>query len=169
MILSDYLADSLNVVFCGTAAGNLSAVRGHYYAGRGNKFWTVLRNAGFVSERLGPELDHTVIDHRVGLTDLAKFHSGNDDALRREMYDVPSFERKIEKFAPRYLAFNGKRAAAAYLGLRSTRAIAFGALGRTIGNTVIYLLPSTSGSANSVWDVECWRSLAKLIAMKHTS
>src|SRR2546423_3578454 len=148
MILPDYLALSLEVVFCGTAAGNASAARGHYFAGRGNRFWTVLSDVGFVSERLGPDSDHRVLEYRIGLTDLVKLHSGNDDALHRDMYDVRGFERKIQGFAPRYLAFDGKRAAAAYLGMRNTSVIGFGTLDRTIGHTTLYVLPSTSGSAN---------------------
>lgn len=164
MILPDYLEHSLDVVFCGTAAGNASAGLGHYYAGRGNKFWGVLSEVGLVAEGLGPESDHRVVEYRIGLTDLVKLHSGNDNTLRRPMYDVTGFEAKIQRFAPRYAAFNGKRAAAAYLGLRDTGAIQFGALDRSIGDTALYVLPSTSGSASGVWDIGYWRRLATLIA-----
>jgi double-stranded uracil-DNA glycosylase len=118
MILPDFLKPCLDVVFCGSAAGNASASRGHYYAGPGNKFWTVLHTAGLTSERLRPDSDRRVTEFGIGLTDLVKLHSGNDVALRASMYDVPDFVRKIEVCAPRFLAFNGKRSAAAFLGLR---------------------------------------------------
>ena len=35
-ILPDVLAPGLDIVFCGTAVGNVSAQRGVYYAGPGN-------------------------------------------------------------------------------------------------------------------------------------
>lgn len=38
MILPDRLGPGLRVVFCGTAAGAVSARKGHYYAGPGNLF-----------------------------------------------------------------------------------------------------------------------------------
>jgi len=38
-VLPDYPAPNLMVVFVGTADGERSASVGHYYAGRGNKFW----------------------------------------------------------------------------------------------------------------------------------
>jgi len=41
-VLPDYLAPGLKVVFCGTAVGEQSAARGHYFAGRGNDFWRLL-------------------------------------------------------------------------------------------------------------------------------
>jgi len=40
-LLKDLLAPGLKIVFCGTAAGEVSAARGEYYAGRRNKFWSV--------------------------------------------------------------------------------------------------------------------------------
>jgi TDG/mug DNA glycosylase family protein len=56
-ILSDILGTHLDVVFCGTAVGDKSASRGHYYAGRGNKFYEFLHTAGFTPTRLRPDED----------------------------------------------------------------------------------------------------------------
>ena len=49
-MLPDYLSPGLKVVFVGTAAGERSAARGHYYAGRGNKFWELLWEAGLTDD-----------------------------------------------------------------------------------------------------------------------
>jgi TDG/mug DNA glycosylase family protein len=166
MILADFLKPSLDVVFCGTAAGNESATLGHYYAGANNKFWTTLHSVGLTSVQLLPISDHRVTEFGIGLTDLVKLHSGNDVTLRRKMYDVSGFIRKIEVFAPRFLAFNGKKAAAAYLGLRTTGPVDFGPLERAIGRTRLFVLTSTSGSANGVWNVQLWHALAKLVAQR---
>jgi TDG/mug DNA glycosylase family protein len=80
------------------------------------------------------------------------------------MYDVTSFVRKIETCAPRFLAFNGKRSAAAFLGLSTTGSVRYGLLEATIGQTRLFVLPSTSGSANGVWDIQHWHAMAALIS-----
>jgi hypothetical protein len=41
------------MVICGTAVGTASALAGAYYAGRGNRFWTILLQTGLVDEPLG--------------------------------------------------------------------------------------------------------------------
>ena len=53
-LLKDLLAPGLKIVFCGTAAGEVSATRGEYYAGPGNKFWAVLHKIGLTPRRLAP-------------------------------------------------------------------------------------------------------------------
>jgi G:T/U-mismatch repair DNA glycosylase len=44
-VLPDIRAPGLDVVFCGTAPGERSAERGHYFAGRGNRIWHQIRAA----------------------------------------------------------------------------------------------------------------------------
>jgi hypothetical protein len=41
-ILPDVLMPGLKLVFCGTAAGTVSARRGQYYAHPQNRFWEIL-------------------------------------------------------------------------------------------------------------------------------
>jgi double-stranded uracil-DNA glycosylase len=103
----DYLQPRLDVVFCGTAAGNESAARG-YFGGPGNQFWPILHRTGLTAQLLRPDECHRVCEFGIGLTDLVKHHFGNDATLTREMFDVPGFEDKIRAHAPRFVAFNGK-------------------------------------------------------------
>ena len=42
MILQDVLKPKLDIVFCGSAVGAVSAVKQAYYAGPGNKFYAIL-------------------------------------------------------------------------------------------------------------------------------
>ena len=51
MVLPDLIADDLDVVFRGTAAGTASAVKGAYYAGPGNVFWPTLYAIGLTRLR----------------------------------------------------------------------------------------------------------------------
>jgi len=71
-VLPDHLRPGLRVVFCGTAPGLVSAARGHYYAGPGNAFWSLLHEAGFMPVRLEPDADSSLPDLGIGLTDLVR-------------------------------------------------------------------------------------------------
>jgi TDG/mug DNA glycosylase family protein len=162
MILPDYLDDDLDAVFCGTAAGNKSATVAHYYAGRGNKFWSILFETGLTAELLTPQQDSRLTEFGLGLTDLVKHHSGNDSTLDPDMYDTEAFETKIREHAPRFVAFNGKEAPAVYFRLSSTSQVRPGLQKKTIGRTRLFVLPSTSGNARRYWDETPWRELAAL-------
>ncbi len=148
-MLPDYLAPGLTVVFVGTAAGERSAARGHYYSGRGNKFWELLWEAGLTGDRiLIPEQDERVLSYGVGLTDVAKAVAASTDTmLRQSDYDVPGFLAKIERFIPGCITFNGKRAAgvvAKYLGQPRPD---LGPMRFDIAGSSGYVLPSSSGSS----------------------
>ena len=40
-MLKDVLTENLDVVFCGTAKGKTSALKGYYYARTNNKFYNI--------------------------------------------------------------------------------------------------------------------------------
>jgi mismatch-specific thymine-DNA glycosylase len=66
--LRDILATNLRVVFCGINPGLKSAVLGHHFAGRGNRFWKTIYLAGFTPEEITPEDGESILVHRCGLT-----------------------------------------------------------------------------------------------------
>ena len=158
VVLPDILAPGLRIVFCGSAAGYASARRGAYYAGPGNRFWETLHAVGLTPRRLEPSEFRLVARFGLGLTDLAKKESGADRNLSSTAYDADGLRRKIECHRPRLLAFNGKAPAEAYL----RRAVRYGAQPEVIGDTSIFVLPSTSGAARAFWDVGQWHTLAAL-------
>ncbi|HLD96511.1 MAG TPA: mismatch-specific DNA-glycosylase [Patescibacteria group bacterium] len=160
MILPDVLEVGLRIVFCGTAVGERSAKRGCYYAGPGNQFWPTLKKFGFVPEVFRPEDFRKLSTHGLGLTDLVKLRSVNDAELRTENFDVDGFRAKIVSFTPKALAFNGKKAAAVFLG----RPVEYGLQEEGVGDTLIFVLPSTSGAARGFWDESYWMKLAEFNA-----
>jgi len=155
-ILPDVLRPGLKLVFCGTAAGKRSAAERAYYAHPGNLFWRALREAGLTPRQLSPSEFPQLPDYGIGLTDLAKRHSGNDDELPRDAFDVPGLIAKIERYAPRVLAFTSKNAARAALG----HVVDYGLQREGIGGTKLFVLPSPSGQARGHWDLAPWRVLA---------
>ena len=158
-ILPDVLETNLKVVFCGTAAGKTSARLAAYYAGPGNKFWKSLHVVGLTPSLLRPEEYPTLPQYGIGLTDLAKYTSGSDLNLNPRDFAVAPFEEKIRTFSPKVLCFNGKKAAETFL---STDRVDFGELEKRIGETRLFVAPSTSGAANGHWNISYWQELAEL-------
>lgn len=156
-VLPDVLQPGLILVFCGTAAGKRSAAERAYYAHPGNLFWRALFEAGITPRLFTPHEYPLLPEHGIGLTDLAKRHSGNDDELPNDAFDVPALVAKIERFAPRLLAFTSKNAARAVLGRALT---GYGLQNDCIGDTRLFVLPSPSGQARGHWALEPWRTLA---------
>jgi TDG/mug DNA glycosylase family protein len=158
-VLPDVLAPGLRVVFCGSAAGAVSARRGAYYAGPGNKFWPMLAAIGLTPRELRPEEFRELPRYGLGLTDICKKASGADADLPAHDDDAEALSAKIRRFRPRILAFVGKRPAAAYLGRR----VDYGWQSERCGPTCIYVLPSPSGRARAFWNENPWRALATAV------
>jgi TDG/mug DNA glycosylase family protein len=166
-VLPDYLEPGLRVVFCGTAPGLVSAARGHYYGGPGNRFWTFLYEAGFVAQPLGPEDDHAITAHGIGLTDLVKNMAQSHD--RGLEYDVAGLERRIGACTPAWLAFTSKeagRAAAKHCGEPTP---GLGEQSWHLGGARVFVLPSPSGrnQGRALYDgrpdrLSWWKDLAQL-------
>ena len=158
MVLPDVLAPGLDIVFCGTAVGTVSARRRAYSAGPGNAFWPTLHRVGLTPRQLRPEEYEQLLGFGIGLTDLAKEISGNDDILSRHHFDVDRLSALIGQYRPRILAFTGKRAAQQFVG----RAVGYGCLVERVGDTGLFVLPSPSGAACRYWSVAPWQALAQL-------
>lgn len=146
-VLPDYLADSLRVVFCGTAAGKASANQGHYYSGSGNEFWIALHTSGIVPIPLNPTIDYRVLEFGVGLSDLAKGVAAASDRGLRSKYDVRAFMQKIERYRPEWVAFHGKEAAKAVSRAVGKGAeIALGEQSWTVESSKVFVVPNMSGA-----------------------
>ena len=159
-VLADLLPPNLWVVFCGTQAGAASAAQGRYYAGRGNKFWHILPRVGLLPTGFDPCNYLELPKFGLGLTDVAQMMSGPDSALRSHHFDVAGFKRKISRAAPRFIAFNGKRAASVVMKMPGT-ALRYGLQDIKIEQSSVFVLPSTSGAANAHWDEDPWFELAR--------
>ena len=159
-VLPDVLTPNLAVVFCGTAASTKSAAVGAYYAGPGNRFWRTLQEIGLTPHLLAPSEFQEAPAYGVGFTDLAKHTAGQDSELKPEDFDATALRAKIEEFAPRVVAFNGKRAGSVVLGIKSP---CYGLQPDSLSPTAVFVLPSTSAAAKQHWDVGYWYELAAFL------
>jgi TDG/mug DNA glycosylase family protein len=159
-ILPDVLVPGLRLVFCGTAPSKASAAARAYYAKPGNRFWPTLHAAGFTPRRFHPSEYAGLLELGIGLTDLCKAHSGNDDELPAGALDAGALRAKIRRVRPGVVAFTSKNAAQAYLG----RPVEYGWQPEREGPTRFFVLPSPSGQAARFWDERAWRALAAAVA-----
>ncbi|MBE0602308.1 MAG: DUF445 family protein, partial [Deltaproteobacteria bacterium] len=160
MVLPDLLQPGLRVVFCGSAVGDRSAQRQAYYAGPGNRFWDILAETGLTPYRFNPEQYPSLLEYRIGLTDMVKRRSGQDAQLEEGDFDVAGFRAKIEQHAPKAVGFNGKKAAQVFFDDMS---VGYGLQQGKIGNTALFVLPSTSGAARGFWESRYWHELARFV------
>jgi double-stranded uracil-DNA glycosylase len=160
-VLPDLIKPGLRIVFCGTAAGTVSAARGAYYAHPQNRFWTALHAFGLTPRRLNPEEYNELPQWGLGLTDIAKHVSGMDRELPAGALGADAcaaLKAKIVAAQPEWLAFTSLTAGRRYL----KRAAGFGEQGERIGRTRLWLLPSPSPTAGWNWESNAhwWRMLA---------
>lgn len=159
MILPDLLEPNLNIVFCGTAPGTVSAQRGAYYANAGNAFWRTLFEVDLTPHQISPQQFQSITQYKLGLTDLAKHVYGADSILKKTDFGREELRKKILHHAPRILAFTSKRAGQEFLGCK----VQYGVQAEKIGNTLLFVLPSPSGLARSHWSIQPWHDLAGLV------
>ena len=159
MVLPDLLDFNLNVIFCGMAASKKSKQVNAYYAGPGNKFWKTLHEIKLTNRQLRPQEFKLLLEYNIGLTDICKTDYGNDNELDTSRYDVDGFNLKILEYKPKIVCFNGKNAAKVYLNQIK---VDYGIQNEKIGNSEVFILPSTSGAANGFWDINKWKLLILL-------
>jgi TDG/mug DNA glycosylase family protein len=162
-ILPDLLRPGLKLVICGTAAGTVSAQRGAYYAGPGNRFWPILFKTRLTDRQLRPDEFRDLPAFGIGLTDLAKTVSGSDADLPAGAFDRERLATSIRQARPGILAFNSKKAASCFLGVPGTQ-LAYGKAAGPSDFPPIVILPSTSGAACRSWDEAPWFELARMVA-----
>jgi double-stranded uracil-DNA glycosylase len=158
-VLHDLLEPSLQVVLCGTAASAVSAKASAYYANPQNKFWRILHETGLTPTQLQPHQFRDLLQHRIGLTDLVKTHSGMDHQVRFGADARVRLRASILKHQPKFLAFTSKTAGQTFLGGKR----AYGEQSEMLAATCIWILPSTSGAANGAWRPEIWHAFAERV------
>jgi double-stranded uracil-DNA glycosylase len=146
--LPDFLRPGLKIVFVGFNPGERSAAIGHYYAGRGNQFWNFLHESGLTPVLLSPEEDYRMLQFGFGMTDLVKRWSKSSSELSTEDFrsGVPALKAKLLEAAPGTVAFNGKTAFEKFQGSKAE----LGPQPHRLGNSRVFVLPSTSGRNGSL-------------------
>ena len=143
----------------------MSAAAGAHFANPRNDFWRLLHAAGFTPRLLAPEQQFDAPRYGIGLTNAAFRTTPGSGDLRRA--DFAGAAERLEKIAhdlrPEAIAFVGKEAYRGAFGERPQ----FGLQERRLGDTLLFVLPSTSPANAAVgWDerLRWFAELRRLLA-----
>jgi TDG/mug DNA glycosylase family protein len=163
----DVLRPGLRVVFCGINPGRVSAAAGQHFANPRNDFWRLLHAAELTPRLLGPAEQFALLDYRLGATNAAHRTTRGSGDLRRG--DFEGSRERLEGVAnelrPGWIAFVGKEA---YRGVFGERA-ELGVQDRRLGDTRLFVLPSTSPANAAVPWAERLRWFEALQALSRAS
>ena len=136
------LAPGLRIVFCGINPGRVSAAAGAHFANPRNDFWRLLHAARLTDRLLRPEEQLDVLRFGIGITNAAgRTTRGSGDLRRGDFAGAAArLDRIARELKPQWIAFVGKEA---YRGAFGERA-ELGLQARTLGETRLFVLPSTS-------------------------
>lgn len=140
----DILAKGLDVIFCGLNPASSAAAAGHNFSSSSNRFWPVLHLAGFTDTRLRAEDERRLLEYGCGITAVVRRPTKRAEEISaKEFRQVrPSFEGKMQQYAPRSIAFLGKRALSAMTGRPD---IAWGEQPTRFAGAMTWVLPNPSG------------------------
>jgi double-stranded uracil-DNA glycosylase len=161
----DILAPGLRCVFCGINPGRRSSEAGHHFANPRNDFWRLLADSGLTPRQLEPAEQWSLLELGYGLTNAAYRTTRGSGDLRRGDFvgSAERLERLAAELQPGTIAFVGK---AAYQGALGVSRCGLGPQERALGETRLFVLPSTSPANAAVsyeerlrWFRELARSL----------
>ena len=132
----------MTAVFCGINPGRFSAAANAHFANPRNDFWRLLHAAGFTPRLYDPSEQFELLQLGIGVTNAAYRTTPGSGDLRRA--DFAGSTERLERIAlelqPGAIGFVGKEA---YRGTFGERA-ELGAQERRLGETALWVLPSTS-------------------------
>jgi TDG/mug DNA glycosylase family protein len=161
----DVLARGLDVVFCGINPGFHSEAKAAHFANPRNDFWRLLHAAGFTPRLVDPAEQFDVLRWGIGITNAAHRTTRGSSDLRRTDFvgSAERLERLALELEPRAIGFVGKEAYRGPFGGRPPH----GLQERRLGETLLYVLPSTSPANAAVpWDerLRWFSGLRELVA-----
>ena len=139
--LPDTLSSRMRLLVCGLNPSPAAADAGIGFARPGNRFWPAAIAAGVVTRDRDP--DHALDEHGVGMTDLVKRTTRRADELSAEEYaaGLSRLERLAKWLAPTSICFVGL----AGWRVAVDRTARPGWQETALGNSRVYIMPSTSG------------------------
>ena len=140
----DILAKGLDVIFCGLNPAVSAAAAGHSFPDRSNRFWPVLHLAGFTDVRLEPQHERRLLAYGCGISAVVRRPTRGAGEVSPNEFRRAGFalEAKVRRYAPRSIAFLGKRALSAMIGEPD---VAWGQQALDFGGAMAWVLPNPSG------------------------
>ena len=180
--LPHYLRERLRAVFIGYNPAVFSAEAGHYCARAGNVFWKQLHASGLTDRLIDSAEDRSLMEgYGFGFVDLCPRPTVRADELQPSelQQGAVRLRSELEQYQPQYAVLCGKgifqHFAVYALGLKRSAAMKrpYGVQPERIGDTVLYVVPSSSGLASrwlserlalsAVWRTFSGRTVTRVI------
>jgi len=135
------------ILFIGTSPGKRSSLSRHYYAGNSNIFWKLIFEAGLTKKLLKSSQDRQLTHYGFGLTDVIKEPTLDQAKIKdeRTLKDILKLHKRLLSHKPKIAAFVGKKGYRIFS--RNKGKLEYGFQYRFNEDTIIFLLPSTSGQS----------------------
>ena len=164
--LRDRIRPGVRVLFVGINPGVRSALTGHHFAGFSNRFWKLLYESGLVPERIGYQDDVRLPEWRYGITNIVARATPGIDTLEPHEFVAgrTKLRRKVLRYRPGVVALVGVTVFRALFPERKGP-VALGIQVEKIGDSMLFVLPNTSGrNANFTYleMLEAFRALRLL-------
>ncbi len=142
--LPDLIGPGLRVLFCGINPGLYSAAIGHHFGRPGNRFWPALHAGGFTERLFAPCEEEMLLPLGYGLTNIvARATTAASELSDEELIaGRRRLVRKVRRHRPACLALLG---VTAYRTAFHRPEAVLGRQPHTIGDTILWVLPSPSG------------------------
>jgi TDG/mug DNA glycosylase family protein len=117
---------------------------GHHFARPGNRFWPTLHAAGFTESVLSPFDERELLKSGYGITNVVRRATASADMITRDeiIAGGKRLVAKVQRYQPRVLAILG--VGAYRIAFDRPKAVV-GRQAETIGKTILWVLPNTSG------------------------
>ena len=160
-LLPDVIGPGLEILFSGINPSLLSAATGHHFARPGNRFWPSLYRAGFTPRQLKPEEQAVLIEHGLGVTNVAARPTARADELSADelVEGGAILAAKCAEWRPAYLAVLG---VTAYRKAFDRPKAMIGRQRETLGGVPVWVLPNPSG-LNAHFNLDQFMRLREVI------
>src|SRR5262245_813323 len=140
----DVIAYKLRVLFCGINPSLYSAAVGHHFARPGNRFWPTLYASGFTDKLYSPFEDQELVKVGCGVINIVNRATATAAELSLEelVKGGKQLERKVRRYAPKYIALVG---ISAYRAAFDQRKAVIGRQESKLGEAQVWVLPNPSG------------------------
>jgi TDG/mug DNA glycosylase family protein len=143
--IPDSVRQGLDILFIGYNPSLRSGEVGHNYAGRGNRFWKLLHDAGLTDRLMHPSEDRDLLSVGYGFTNIVARPTRRADEITKEEYAEGRLilRRLLAEWRPKIACFVGKGVYEQY-ALRKD--VPWGVQNhQPVEGVIDYVVPSSSG------------------------
>lgn len=143
-VLADVIAPELDILFVGINPGLYTTAIGHHFGRPGNRFWPALHRGGFTERQLAPWEDRTLLERRLGVTNLVARTTANAAELTAPEFAAGAavLARKVQRYQPCIVAFLGMDAYRTAFGVKKA---GLGLQSDPLHGAAVWVLPNPSG------------------------